>query len=122
MLLLEWFFTGRTDAETPVFWSSDVNRKFIGKVPDAGKDRGQKEKRALEDEMVGWHHWFNEHESVCPYLGKTPRDGEEQGCLPCCSPWSCKESDTTGQLINNSSNNKFWWVENNFASRLTIIH
>ena len=33
-------FTGRTDAEAeaPVFWSSDVNRRLIGKVPDAGKD------------------------------------------------------------------------------------
>ena len=25
-------------------------------LPDAGKDRGKKEKRASEDEMVGWHH------------------------------------------------------------------
>ena len=51
-------FTGRTDAEAeaPVFWSSDVNRQLIGKVPDAGKDQGQKEKRASEDEMAGWHH------------------------------------------------------------------
>ena len=33
-------FTGRTDteAEAPVFWSSDINRQLIGKVPDAGKD------------------------------------------------------------------------------------
>ena len=32
--------TGRTDgeAEAPVFWSSDVNRRLIRKVPDAGKD------------------------------------------------------------------------------------
>ena len=39
-------FTGRTnaEAEVPVFWSSDVNRRLIGKVPDAGKDQGQKEK------------------------------------------------------------------------------
>ena len=53
-----WIFTGRTDAEAeaPVFWSSDVNRQLIEKVPDAGKDRGQKEKRASEDEMAGWHH------------------------------------------------------------------
>ena len=29
----------------PVFWSSDANRRLIGKVPDAGKDGGQKEKR-----------------------------------------------------------------------------
>ena len=35
-----WIFTGKADAEAeaPVFWSSDVNRQLIGKVPDAGKD------------------------------------------------------------------------------------
>ena len=50
-----WIFAGRTDAEadteTPVFWSSDANSWFIGKVPDAGKDWGQKKKRASDDEM-----------------------------------------------------------------------
>ena len=51
-----WIFTGRTDAEAPVFWSSNVNRQLIGKVPDAGKDWGQKEKRVSEDEMTGRHH------------------------------------------------------------------
>ena len=25
-------------SEAPVFWSSDMNRRLIGKVPDAGKD------------------------------------------------------------------------------------
>ena len=31
---------GRTDAkvEAAVFWSSDANRRLIGKVPDDGKD------------------------------------------------------------------------------------
>ena len=29
---------------------------LIGKDPDSGKDRGQKEKGMTEDEMVGWHH------------------------------------------------------------------
>ena len=33
-----WILVGRNDAETPVFWSSDVNSQLIGKVPDAGKD------------------------------------------------------------------------------------
>ena len=49
---------GRTDgkAKTPVFWSSDENSRLIGKILDAGKDRGQKEKRASEDEVAGWHH------------------------------------------------------------------
>ena len=36
--------------------------QLIGKDPDAGKDRGQEEKRATEDEMVGWHHRLNGHE------------------------------------------------------------
>ena len=94
-----WIFTGRTDAEAEalVFWSSDVNRWLIGKVPDAGKEWGQKEKRASEDEMAGQHHQCNEHE-----LGQTPRDCEGQGSLACCSPRSHKESDTT-EWLNNSS-------------------
>ena len=33
--------------------------------------------------MVGLHHQFNGHE-----LGQTPGDGEGQGSLACCSPWS----------------------------------
>ena len=45
-----WIFTGSSDAEadTPVFWSSDVHTQLIGKVPDAGKDQ-EKEKRVSED-------------------------------------------------------------------------
>ena len=43
--------------------------------------------------MIGWHHQLNGHE-----FEQTPRDGEGQGSLACCSPWSCKESDTTEQL------------------------
>ena len=92
-----WIFTGRTDAkaEAPEFWSSDANRWLIGKVPDAGKDWGQKEKRALEDEMVRQHHWCTEHE-----LGQTLGDSEGQGGLVCCSPWVHEESNTTQQPNN----------------------
>ena len=39
-------------------------------------------KRVTEDEMVGWHHWFNGCE-----LGQTAGDGEGQGGLACCDPW-----------------------------------
>ena len=72
-----WIFTGRTDseAEALVFWPSDVNRQLTGKVIDAGKDRGKKEKRASEDEMAGQHYRCNKHE-----LGQTLGDGEGQGC------------------------------------------
>ena len=68
-----------------------MNRQLTGKVSDAGKDQGQKEKRASEDEMAGWHHQCNEHE-----LGPSQEDDEGQGGLACCSPWGCKESDSTG--------------------------
>ena len=41
-----WIFTGRTDAkaEAPILWPLDVNSRFNGKDPDAGKDWRQKEK------------------------------------------------------------------------------
>ena len=89
-------FTGRTDAEAPIFWLSDVNRWLIGKVPDAGTDRGQKKRKASEGEIVGWYLQCNEHE-----LGQTPGDGEGRGGLACCSPWGHKELDMTGQLNNS---------------------
>ena len=46
--------------------------------------------------MVGWHQQLNGHE-----FEQTPGDGEGQGSLVCCSPWSYKESDTTERLNNN---------------------
>ena len=81
-----WILIGRIDAEAeaPVFWSSDVNR-LIGKVPDARKDWGQKEKRVTEEKMDGGYHQCNEHE-----LGQTPGDGEGQWGLACCSSWGCR--------------------------------
>ena len=49
-----------------------------------------------EDEMVGWHHLLNKHE-----FEQALGNGEGQGSLVCCSPWTCKELDMTEQLINN---------------------
>ena len=43
-----------------------------------------------KDKMVGWHHQLNGHE-----FEQTPGDCEQQGSLVCCSPWGCKELDTT---------------------------
>ena len=58
---LPWIFIGRTDAEAPIFWPPDAKGQRFGRYPDAGKDWGQKEKRATEDEMVGWYHWLSVH-------------------------------------------------------------
>ena len=35
-----------------IFWPPDAKSQLMGKDPDAGKDWGQKEKGAAEDEMV----------------------------------------------------------------------
>ena len=61
-----WIFIERTDAEaeTPILWPPDAKNWFIGKDPDAGKDWRLEEKGMTEDEMVGWHHWLNGHESA----------------------------------------------------------
>ena len=57
--------------------------------------------------MVGWHHELNGHE-----FEQTPRDGEGQGSLVCCSSWGCKELDMTERLNNPHPN----------LHRHTILH
>ena len=88
-------FTGRTDAkaEAPILGPSDVKNWLIGKDCDAGKCWREEEKGMTEDEMVGWHHQLNGHQFE-QALGV----GDGQGNLACCSPWDCKESDTTEWL------------------------
>ena len=90
-----WMFIGRNDveAETPIFWPLAVKSRLIGKDPDVGKDWRQEEKGATENEMVTWYHQLNGHA-----FGWTPWVGDGQGGLACCSPWGCKESDTTEWL------------------------
>ena len=91
---------------------------FIGKIrpfydyilSDSWKEWRQKEKRATEDEMVGWHHQFNGHE-----LGQTPGDGERQRSLVYCSPWVTKSwtqfGDQTTKKINECTSGKLKWLD-----------
>ena len=90
-----WIFIGRTDveAETLILWPPDAKKWLIWKYPDAGKDSGQEEKGMTENEMLGWHHQLDVHE-----FELTLGVGDGQGGPSCCSPWGCKESDTTGRL------------------------
>ena len=77
-----WIVIRRTDAEVevPILWPPDVKSQLIGKISDAGKDWRQEEKEATQDEMVGWHHQSNGHESE-----QIPGDSEGQGSLVCFS-------------------------------------
>ena len=87
-----WIFIGRTDAEaeTPILWPPDAKNRLILKDSDGGKDWKQEEKRMTEDEMVGWHQWWDGHEFE--YL---PGIGVGQGSLVC---WGRKDLDVTEQL------------------------
>ena len=40
-------------------------------------------------------------DSIDMSLSKLPGDSEGHGSLACCSPWGCKELDTTEQLNND---------------------
>ena len=94
--------------------------KIIGKDPDVGKDWRQEEKGITEDEMVGWHYRFDGHE-----FAQAPGVGDGQGSLECCSPWGCKELDTTEQLNWIDSKIIFSFVRNHqtvFQSGCTILH
>ena len=90
-----WIFIGRTDAEAEaaILWPPDAKGQLIGKDPDAWRDCGQEEKGTTEDEMAGWHHQLDAHESEW-----TPGVGDGQGGLACCNSWGRKESDTTEWL------------------------
>ena len=46
-----------------------------------------------DDEMVGWHHWLNEHEFFL-----APGVGDEQGGLVSWGSWGLKELDMTERL------------------------
>ena len=98
-----WIFIGRTDAEAPTLWPSDVKNWLIGKDPDSGKDWRQKEKRTTEDKMDGWHHWLDGHE-----FEQAPEVGDGQGSLACCSPWGRKSRTQ----LNN-------WIELNWMTKIT---
>ena len=49
--------------ETPVLWPPHAKSGLIGKDPDTGRDWGQEEKGTTEDDMAGWLHCLDGHES-----------------------------------------------------------
>ena len=104
-----WIYIGRTDveAETPILWPPHAKSWLIWKDPDAGKDWGQEEKRMTEDEIVGWHHWFNGQG-----FGWTLGVGDGQGGLACYSSWSHKELDTS-EWLNLTCFNFYNWKHPN---------
>jgi len=108
-----WILIGRTgaEAEASKLWPPDLKTWLIGKDPNAEKDWGDEEKWATEDEMVGWHHQLNGHESE-----PTLRDTERQGSQACCSSLGHKVSDTTEPLNNNKMQSTSCWMNHKLES------
>ena len=92
-----WVFIGRTDveAETPILWPPDDDQIELTHLKRCWcwERLKQEEKQMTEDEIAGWHHWLDGHESEW-----TPGVGDGQECLACCDSWGRKESDMTEQL------------------------
>ena len=89
-----WIFIGRTDvkAEAPTLWPPDGKELTHWKRPwcwETLKAGGERDDRGWDR----WHHRFDGHE-----FEQAPGVGDGQGSLACCSPWGCKESDTTEWL------------------------
>ena len=86
----------------PLQYFGHLMQRLMGKDPDAGKDWGQEEKGATEDEVVRRHHWLSGHE-----FQQAPGDGDGQEILACCSQRGGKGSDATERL-NNSPLVSLW--------------
>ena len=77
-----WIFIGKTDAEAPILWLPIAKSRLIGKDLDGGKDWGQEEKGATENEMV------NGIINTIMFMSLSKLgDSEGQGSLACCNPW-----------------------------------
>ena len=103
-------FLGRNAAEAPALWPPDSKNRLSGKDPEDGKDGRKEEKGTREDEMDGWRHRLNGHESE-----QTQGVGDGQGGLALCIPWGHKESATAERPNkrnnpNTKSKIKVWGV------------
>ena len=101
-LKLELQYLG-TWCEEPIHWK----RPWCWERLRAGEgaDRGWDDRRwdevwpklpHLMFECVGWHHRLNGHK-----FEQTLDNSKGQRSLVCCSPWGCKELDTSWRLNND---------------------
>ena len=82
-----------------LMWRTDSLEKTLM----LGKIEGRRRREGMtEDEVVGLHHWLQEHE-----FEQAPGVGGGQGSLVCCSPWGCKELDKT-EWLNWTKLNEYW--------------
>ena len=97
----------------PILWPPDAKNWLIWKDPEKkikektlmlGKIEGRRRKG---QQRMRWLDGITDSS-----LSKFPRVGDGQGGLASCSPWSCKESDTT-ELLN--------WTELGHKSSINTV-
>ena len=66
---------------------------------------------AITDIVYNMPWWFGTTDSMDMGLGGTPRVGDGQRCLACCSSWGLKESDTTERLNWTESHVAISWPQ-----------
>ena len=79
-------------------WNSNTlatycEEKTLEKTLMLGKIEGRRRREWQRMRWLDGIHWLDGQESE-----QAPGVGEGQGSLVCCSPWGCKESDTTEPL------------------------
>ena len=79
------------------------------------KIEGRRRREWQRTRWLDWYHQLNGHK-----FEQAPGDGEGQGSLGCCSPWGCKESDTTEWLKNNKNFSDYPFVQQVFYYIFTI--
>ena len=87
-----WIFIARTDAESPILWSSDAKSWLIVKDPYAGKIEGRR--RRGRQRMRWLNGIIDLMDMSLSKLWKLVMWGR----LAFCSPWGGKDSDTTERL------------------------
>ena len=105
-----WIFSGRTDAEAeaPILLATWCKELTHLKRPWCWERLKMGREGETEDEMVGWHHWLNEHEFEQALVV-----GDGQGSMVCCSPWGHSQTWLSDQTELN-------WTEGSFGLPLWL--
>ena len=105
-----WHCDADLGSETAVLWPPHAKSWLIGKDSDAGRDWGQEEKGTTEDEMAGWDHRLDRHESE-QALGV----GDGQGSLECAVhgvskswTWLSEWTELNGKLPKGFGQEEMW--------------